>query len=407
MLRRWLYYWTSRTYRQSGEVGEAVRKLLELQREDLTPAAVAQLESALANLKQRLNGPRDPEGWNQAAEGVMEAGRKWIRTYPNSSLREYAIMGLELIILVLGSRAFLIQPMEIPTGSAQPTLWGITATPLPHNSAADVPSWPLRLFDLFFKGDAYCFATAEVSGDLQAVGKPRTIIPFIPFCNRATVIVGGKEHTLYCLPDDYGYKFGWTDPYFNLPPTPKHFEKGEPLAAFAVHAGDHLFVERITYNFRRPRRGEIIVFRSEQHPGMTTNTHYIKRLVGLGGEIIRIGDDRHVYINGKQLTTNDSGFDNVYSFDPSTPPRPDHYSGHVNEKVARQMAHRSAYSFNFPDGETEFPIRPGHYVCFGDNTMNSADSRYWPVPDFPQEQVIGKYLFVFWPFTDRFGWGRH
>jgi type IV secretory pathway protease TraF len=35
--------------------------------------------------------------------------------------------------------------------------------------------------------------------------------------------------------------------------------------------------------------------------------------------------------------------------------------------------------------------------------MNSLDSRYWG--DFPRELVIGKYGFVFWPITDRFGWG--
>ncbi|HVY70804.1 MAG TPA: S26 family signal peptidase [Verrucomicrobiae bacterium] len=42
-------------------------------------------------------------------------------------------------------------------------------------------------------------------------------------------------------------------------------------------------------------------------------------------------------------------------------------------------------------------------MTFGDNTMNSMDSRYWG--DFPRELVIGKYGFVFWPVTDRFGWG--
>ena len=39
----------------------------------------------------------------------------------------------------------------------------------------------------------------------------------------------------------------------------------------------------------------------------------------------------------------------------------------------------------------------------GDNTMNSYDSRYWR--DFPQEKLAGRHCFVFWPFTERFGWG--
>jgi signal peptidase I len=41
----------------------------------------------------------------------------------------------------------------------------------------------------------------------------------------------------------------------------------------------------------------------------------------------------------------------------------------------------------------------------GDNTMNSSDSRYWG--PFPKDRVIGKSFFVYWPITDRFGWGYH
>jgi signal peptidase I len=139
---------------------------------------------------------------------------------------------------------------------------------------------------------------------------------------------------------------------------------------------------------------------------MTPETHYIKRLIALGGEKVRIGDDRHVYINGKALDATTPGFENVYSFDPKQPPRPDHYSGHLNGTVWRRFS-PMAHTPNFPDEKTEFTVRPGHYLTFGDNTMNSADSRYWPEPDFPEERVVGKSFFVFWPITDRFGWGQH
>jgi type IV secretory pathway protease TraF len=40
----------------------------------------------------------------------------------------------------------------------------------------------------------------------------------------------------------------------------------------------------------------------------------------------------------------------------------------------------------------------------GDNTMNSFDSRGWGA--FPATNVIGKSFFVYWPITDRFGWGH-
>ena len=123
---------------------------------------------------------------------------------------------------------------------------------------------------------------------------------------------------------------------------------------------------------------------------------------------MRIGDDRHTYINGRRLETNDYGFEHVFAFDPAKKPEQNVYSGHVNGTVWR-WARDGAWgpTANFPDEKTEVTVRPGHYVCFGDNTMNSADSRYWGEPDFPQERVIGKSCFVFWPFTERWGWGRH
>ena len=51
------------------------------------------------------------------------------------------------------------------------------------------------------------------------------------------------------------------------------------------------------------------------------------------GEKVRIGNDRHVYINDRRLDVQDPGFDRVYSFDPNKPPETDHYSGHVNATV--------------------------------------------------------------------------
>ena len=42
-------------------------------------------------------------------------------------------------------------------------------------------------------------------------------------------------------------------------------------------------------------------------------------------------------------------------------------------------------------------------MAMGDNTMNSQDSRSWG--DLPEENILGKCWFVYWPLTDRFGWG--
>ena len=47
---------------------------------------------------------------------------------------------------------------------------------------------------------------------------------------------------------------------------------------------------------------------------------------------------------------------------------------------------------------------PNSMLVFGDNTLNSLDSRYWGL--FPEQNVIGKSCFVYWPISSRFGWGQ-
>ena len=52
----------------------------------------------------------------------------------------------------------------------------------------------------------------------------------------------------------------------------------------------------------------------------------------------------------------------------------------------------------------KYHLENGDYFVMGDNTMNSLDSRYWS--GFPKQSVIGKSAFVYWPITERFGWGN-
>ena len=173
------------------------------------------------------------------------------------------------------------------------------------------------------------------------------------------------------------------------------------------YSGDHLFVDRITYNFRRPQRGEIIVFETNDIEGMPPDQRgqfYIKRLVALSEERVRIGDNRHLYINGKQLDSSTPHFENIYSFDPAQPPADSRFSGHVN---GRWAGYGARY---FPDEQTEYAVPAEHYMVMGDNTVNSSDSRYWG--PFPRGNVIGRSFFVYWPIgkqdgrKSRFGWGN-
>ena len=59
-----------------------------------------------------------------------------------------------------------------------------------------------------------------------------------------------------------------------------------------------------------------------------------------------------------------------------------------------------------PEFENEsgiFKVRPNHVLTLGDNTMNSSDSRAWG--DFERSKIIGRAGFIYWPISERWGWG--
>ena len=111
-----------------------------------------------------------------------------------------------------------------------------------------------------------------------------------------------------------------------------------------------------------------------------------------------MGNDQHLIINGHRLDKDTPHFQNVYGFEPGTPPSESHYSGHVYREGLAPLFYQARQ--DSPDGG--ITVDPGHYMVMGDNTMNSLDSRYWG--EFPEQYVVGKYFFVYWPFSSRFGW---
>jgi signal peptidase I len=382
-------WFLSGTVRQASAMLKHVQKLLNHQRDILAPQAVDGVQNAMATCRRAITEGADKETLMKQMEGLEKAANKWLKPYPNAAWRENVEVLLVALTVAMGIRTFFLQPFKIPTGSMQPTLFGVTSTNLINDPTFKIPTGWTRVRQ-WFEGISYLHVVAQNDGDLRAVEQP---LRFLIFNIKQALWIGQQAYTLW-FPPDYGAPpRGTLEARAGLR-LGQQFTNGQDVVKLQVNAGDHLFVDRLTFNFRPPKRGEIIVFETRGIDGLPQDQFYIKRLVGLGGDRVQLGDDRHLVINGRRLDASTPHFENVYSFNPKDSPRESHYSGHVN------LPYLAPFFQDKPQG---VEIRPSHYMVMGDNTMDSLDSRAWGY--FPAGNVIGKSFFVYWPITDRFGWG--
>lgn len=125
--------------------------------------------------------------------------------------------------------------------------------------------------------------------------------------------------------------------------------------------GDYLIVDEISYRFREPQRGEVIVFKFPNDPSQ----RYIKRIIGLPGETVEIK-------NGKVMISNEQG---------------------------SQVLDEAKYlSSNLQTaGNVKTALSQSEYFVLGDNRAASSDSRRWG--SLPRNDIIGRVLVRAWPFA--------
>ncbi len=422
---RWFF---SKTVREACAVQKHYRRLLTAQRDVLAPPAIAAVQAKLEELRAAI-----AEGHTGKirikAEELQFAADKNLKPYPNAAWRENVEVLLVALAVAMAIRTFFLQPFKIPTGSMQPTLFGVNAFPdysrtweaarygqeeraraefekqLQAARTMVIPTGWQRIKE-WFEGVSYVHIVADTDGTVEVGPVTRLLI----FNLKQSYTLGGVAHTLW-FPPDYGEAPGDIEALtYRAGIFPgRVFHKGEDVVKLRMSIGDHLFVDRMSYNFRKPYRGDTIVFETAGIPEdkremyrIPADQFYIKRLVALPGEKVSIGDDRHLRINGQRLDASTPHFENVYGFNPSEPPQPSHWSGHINGAIAQQ------YRFGdlpmFPNADTVYEVPPGGCMPMGDNTCNSLDSRFWGA--IPEDYVIGKSFFVYWPLTGRFGWGN-
>ncbi|MGF1523123.1 MAG: signal peptidase I [Leptolyngbyaceae cyanobacterium] len=126
-----------------------------------------------------------------------------------------------------------------------------------------------------------------------------------------------------------------------------------------LEINDRLVVEKVSYHFNPPERGDIVVFRPPESlfkPGQRRDA-FIKRIIGLPGDTVEIADGT-VFVNDEALTED-----------------------YIKEQPLSDWGPETV-----PDG---------FYLVLGDNRNSSFDSRSWGF--VAQEDIIGKAVVRFWP----------
>ncbi|MFT6863958.1 MAG: signal peptidase I, partial [Akkermansiaceae bacterium] len=180
-----------------------------------------------------------------------------------------------------------------------------------------------------------------------------------------------------------------------------HFKKGDPIFQGYLTSGDLVLVDKVSYHFRQPKRGESFVFDTRDIPtngpqnlsSQQAGTHYIKRLAAVPGDDVQIRYPE-LYING-DLAKEDT-LRRVMSQEPDSKGYP--YTGYTNPRGSSQRSEFEDPNFTFHLNDD--PKKGNNYREFfalGDNSRSSLDSRYWGT--VKQYNLVGPAFISLWPFN--------
>ena len=387
-------------------------RVYDYRRDQLSAAELGELTQKTEGLRRQLREGDDASKLKLGIEALEDVLRRTGGAiYPKSSLVENVEFFLVAAIVILGIRTYFVQPFKIPTNSMWPSYNGMTGEVF--KSTAEEPGYVAQGFRFLAQLATPQRIDAPAEGEVMIMldsyrrGAAFRDVPgrkwlVLPTLLREYQLVIGGANVPVRVPAYFDLDRVLLNAYFDgaesypasrspnggrvgLLRTGKFVQSGERALAFDILTGDQLFVDRFSYHFVPPRVGQGFVFRTgrltELHgmmPGSSTDQYYIKRLVGEPGDELEIRDFT-LLRNGAPITGSEAFAKSAL--------RADRYAGYRNEGRMQ------------PGSVMNVPARS--YAAFGDNSASSLDSRYWGF--IPDKDVVGKPLFIYYPFTTRWG----
>lgn len=350
------------------------------------------------------------------------------KIYPKTTIIDNVEFFLMAAIVILGIRTYIIQPFKIPTNSMWPSYYGMTAEN--HPPSEPERGWLERAFRIVAFGATQHAAVAPADGEVVVplgpsgglfyrVVKGRNWLVFPAEFKEYTFYVGGREAKIVVPFDFSGVDEVFLSTFFGgvkgfhehitkeklagaieekriewregsgqyatafLLNTRRLVKAGAPVVRFDLLTGDQLFVDRMSYHFVKPSVGDGFVFRTDNIPGIGQEQYYIKRLVGLPGDKLEIREPV-LYRNGAPIT-------GAAAFEANAK-REGKYRGYL---------YADFFNWQFLRKDAVMTVPKDGFFALGDNSPDSKDGRDWG--HVPMKDAIGRPLFIYYPFTRRWG----
>jgi signal peptidase I len=345
-------------------------KLIRYRRDRLSIEVIAELRTQIGRVRAAMKA-RDQRTTHEESERLDTLLTTHAPPHKHAVWRENVEVILVAIVVAIGIRSYFLQPFKIPTGSMQPTLNGIIGHPM----TAPAPNFLKQIAEFVVLGRNYIDVVSGEENTVQNV----TSRKFLFFFTLSRIECDRQSFSVYAPPEilrqDFQVYPGNT------------YHRGQVIARGAVDTGDQVFVDKFSYNFVHPRLGDVFVFRTDGILGIREDPlagapFYIKRLTGRPGDELRI-DSPKLYINGELAKS--FGIKRVMAAQAP-------YKGYAQGRAVLATPERP------------FVIPLHAYFAMGDNSYNSYDSRYWG--QVPEENLVGRGLFVYWPFNRHWGFIR-
>lgn len=403
-----MFFLTPRYLKHAKLLHKGVTRFINYKRDVLPQAKLDEISTLRASLEDAMRA-KDRARIDTLATEINKACEKALPNASHSELADNIEVFFVAIVIALGIRSYIVQPFKIPTGSMQPTLYGLVAN---HTEQDPTPNLLVQCKD-WATGRSYFNVVANHSGYVRQ-SEPLTEHSFLGFFTHCRLhFADGQTQWIWApmrqLATDPEFNLGFQR-YLNLPikedgseitpdATPErriasasgtYVTEGQLLARGTLDTGDQVLVNKFAYHFRRPKRGEVFVFTTKNISGIENasnfdprwgSQHYIKRLVGVPGDVLEVKSPV-LWVNGHPAE--EEGMKRVAAMGGD-------YKGYGN---FGRLATGVTKGLSTRDGARE-------YWAMGDNSYNSSDSRYWgPVPE---RNLVGPGLFCYFPFGRNWG----